>query len=48
MDVAFVVDNSRTFTHIWIMMVNFLETLVGMLNISPEGTRVGLVEFGEL
>ena len=53
-DVAFVVDNSGSIRDSqlpgqdnWQQIVNFLMTLVSMLDVGPDRTRIGLVEFGE-
>lgn len=53
-DVAFVVDNSGSIRDSqlpgqdnWQQIVNFLVKLVSMLDVGPDRTRIGLVEFGE-
>ena len=56
-DVAFVVDNSGSIKDTetpgqpksnWQIIVDFLMELVPKLKVGPNGTRIGLVEFGEL
>jgi len=46
-DLAFVLDSSGSVENAWIILVKFLKTFVGMLNVGPKGIRIGLVEFGE-
>lgn len=54
-DVALVVDNSGSIRDNqkngqdnWKQIIDFLSELVTNLNVRPGGTRIGLVEFGEL
>ena len=46
-DLAFVLDSSGSVENAWLILVNFLKTFVGMLNVRPKAIRIGLVEFGE-
>jgi len=52
-DLAFVVDNSGSIRDSnppgrdnWLLVINFLKTLVYLITVGPRGNHVGLVEFG--
>ena len=46
MDTTFIVDSSECSSRRdWISLLNFLQTLVGFLEVSPSGGRVSLVQY---
>jgi len=53
-DVAFVIDNSGSIGDNdppggsnWLLIINFVKSLVRLLHVSANGTHVGSVDFGE-